>query len=104
MRHVRVSVYCFQKGTAEEALQQARQTAYPLYRQRPGFLAYELFQTGEDSGIGVTTWETAEQANAATNLDEQWIAEHGFTTVSWVQGHVGSINFSSRERGAGAPA
>ena len=102
MRHVRVSVYSFEKGTAEETLQRARETAYPLYRQRPGFVAYELFLTGEDSGIGVTTWETAQQAEAATRLDEQWIAAHAFTTVSWVQGHVGSVDFSSRERGAGA--
>jgi hypothetical protein len=104
MPHVRVSVYCFQKGTAEEALQRARDTALPLYRQRPGFLAYELFLTGEDSGIGISTWDAAAQAEAATELDDRWITEHGFTTVSWVQGHVGRVYFSSRERTGGKPA
>ena len=98
MPHVHVSVYGFQKGTAEESLQQARETAYPLYRRRPGFVAYELVLTGEDAGIGVTTWETAEQADAAATIDDQWITEHGFTTVSWVQGHVGRVYFSGRER------
>ncbi len=101
MPHVHVSVYSFQKGTAEEAFQRARETAYPLYRRRPGFLACELILTGEESGIGVTTWETAAQAEAAAALDDQWITEHGFTTVSWVQGHVGRVYFSSRERAEG---
>jgi hypothetical protein len=104
MPHVHVSVYAFQKGTAEEALQRARETAFPLYRQRPGFLAYELFVTGEDSGLGVSTWDTSAQAEAAAELDDRWITEHGFTTVSWVQGHVGRVYFSSRERPGGASA
>ncbi len=104
MSHVRVSVYSFQKGTAEEALQRARETAYPLYRKQPGFVAYELFLTGEDSGVGVSTWDTAAQAEQATALDDQWITEHGFTTVNWVQGHVGRSYFSSRERAGGASA
>jgi len=104
MPHVCVSVYSFQKGTAVETLQRARDTAFPLYRQRPGFVGYELIQTGEDSGIGVTTWETAAQAEAATGIDDQWIAEHGFTTVSWVQEHVGAVYFSSRDRAAGGRA
>jgi heme-degrading monooxygenase HmoA len=104
MPHACVSVYYFQKGTAEETLQRARDTAYPIYRQRPGFVGYELIQTGEESGIGVTTWETAAQAQAATGLDDQWINEHGFTTVSWVQEHVGPVYFSSREGAGGKRA
>lgn len=104
MLHVCVNVYYFQKGTAGETLQRARDTAYPLYRQRPGFVGYDLIQTGEDSGIGVTTWETAAQAEAATALDDQWIDQHGFTTVSWVQEHVGTVYFSSRAGAAGGRA
>ncbi len=102
--HVCFSVYHFQSGTATESLEKARETAYPIYRKRPGFVAYELFLTGEDSGIGVTTWETRAQAEAAVAVDDQWIAEHGFTTVSWVQEHVGRIHFSSRDRAARASA
>jgi hypothetical protein len=104
MPHVRVSVYAFMKGTAEEALGRAQETAYPLYRRAPGFLAYELYLTGEDSGVGVSAWETAAQADQATNLDEQWITEHGFTTVSWVQGHVGRVFFTSRPAAGGGRA
>jgi hypothetical protein len=104
MLHVCVNVYYFQKGTAGETLQRARETAYPLYRQRPGFVGYELFQTGEDSGIGITTWETAAEAEAAAGLDDRWIDEHGFTTVSWVQEHVGSVYFSSRGAAGGSRA
>jgi hypothetical protein len=104
MPHVRVSVYAFQRDTAEEALQRARDTALPLYRQRPGFVAYELIQTGGDSGIGISTWDTAAQAESSTEVDDRWITEHGFTTVSWVQGHVGRVYYSSRERMGGSPA
>ena len=102
--HVCLSVYYFQSGTAEESLAKAQATAYPIYRQRPGFVAYELFLTGDDSGIGVTTWETREQAEAAAAADDRWITEHGFTTVSWVQEHVGRVHFSSRARAAGVSA
>ena len=102
--HVCVSVYHFQSGTANESLEKARESAYPIYRKRPGFVAYELFLTGEDSGIGVTTWETQAQAQTAVTVDDQWIIEHGFTTVSWVQEHVGRVHFSSRDRGTRASA
>jgi len=98
MPHVRIAVYALQKGTTGETLQRAQETAFPLYRQRPGFVAYELFQTGDDSIVSVTTWETHEQAEAACRVDDQWIAEHGFTTVMWVQEHVGSVSFSSPQR------
>jgi hypothetical protein len=102
--HVCVSVYQFQGGTATESLEQARATAYPIYRTRPGFVAYELFATSADTGIGVTTWQTEAQAEAAVAVDDQWITEHGFTTVSWVQEHVGRLHFSSRDRATGAGA
>ena len=102
--HACVSVYQFMSGTADESLVKARETAYPIYRRRPGFVAYELFQTGDDTGIGVTTWETAAQAAAAVAMDDEWITEHGFTTVSWVQEHVGRVHFSSREGRAGGSA
>jgi hypothetical protein len=102
--HACFSVYQFQIGTADEALVKARETAYPIYRRRPGFVAYELFQTGEDTGIGVTTWETAAQAAAAVAVNDQWITEHGFTTVSWVQEHVGRVHFSTRDAKSGASA
>lgn len=100
--HVCLSVYQFQNGTADESLAKAQETAYPIYRKRPGFVAYELFLTGDDTGIGITTWETRTQAEAAVGVDDQWITEHGFTTVSWVQEHVGRIHFSSRDRATGA--
>jgi hypothetical protein len=102
--HACFSVYQFQSGTADEGLVKARETAYPIYRRQPGFVAYELFITGEDTGIGITTWETHAQAAAAVALDDKWITEHGFTTVSWVQEHVGRIHFSSRDPQTGASA
>jgi hypothetical protein len=102
--HACVSVYQFMSGTADESLVKARETAYPIYRRRPGFVAYDLFQTGDDTGIGVTTWETAAQAAAAVAVDDEWITEHGFTTVSWVQEHVGRVHFSSREGTTGGSA
>ena len=48
--HVCLSVYYFQSGTAEESLAKAQATAYPIYRQRPGFVAYEPLPHGRRFG------------------------------------------------------
>lgn len=96
--HIRIGVYQCQAGTAEETLQRARETAYPLYHRQPGFVAYEQFLTEKDRMVSITTWETREQAAAASALDDAWITQHAFTTVSWVEEHVGSVDFIDRAR------
>jgi hypothetical protein len=97
MHHAQVAIYDFQKGTAEETVQRALETAYPMYRDRTGFIAYELILTSETSAIAVTTWETGEQAALAADLDERWAADHGASTVGWVQEYVGAVKFASRK-------
>jgi heme-degrading monooxygenase HmoA len=97
MRHVQIAIYDFQKGTAEETARRVVETAYPMYREQPGFVAYELFLTGDSSAVAISTWENGAQAARAAELDERWAAEHGASTVGWVQEYVGTVRFAGRK-------
>jgi len=75
MQHVRVAIYQFKPGKADEAIRRAEAGAFPMYRGQPGFVGYGLIKTGEDSGISLSVWQTREQAEAAIQLAASWVRE-----------------------------
>jgi heme-degrading monooxygenase HmoA len=76
MRHVRVAVYQFTPGTTEEyVLKWTKEGSLAIYRQQPGFVAYEAIHAEGDTWISVTTWESREQADAGNERIGRWIRE-----------------------------
>jgi hypothetical protein len=61
----RVAIDRFQAGAADEVLRKVKEGRVPLLAQLPGFLAYEVVKTGEDSAVFIHTCETKEQADVA---------------------------------------
>jgi heme-degrading monooxygenase HmoA len=95
MQHVRVAIYQFKPGKADEAIRRAEAGAFPMYRGQPGFVGYGLIKTGEDSGISLSVWQTREQAEAAIQLAASWVRENVAELIESVQNHVGDLAFFS---------
>ena len=96
MAHIRVAVYTFKPGTVDEVIKRAEAGMLPLFRGQPGFIAYDVAKTGDDRGVSVSTWESAEQAQAAIQVAAGWVKENLADSVVAVENHVGELGFSSR--------
>jgi hypothetical protein len=62
--------------------------------RQPGFVAYEVVKTGEDSAIFINTWETQEQAEAAVQSAAQWVRDNVAARILSVETYVGEIVIS----------
>jgi steroid delta-isomerase-like uncharacterized protein len=98
--HARIAVYQFRPGaTEEEVYRLTREGSLPVYRQQPGFVAYEGIHAEGDTWVSITTWESAAHADAATERIAAWIREtpEAATLVrSRDQQWIGRLVFSFR--------
>ena len=98
MAHVRLAVYQTRPGTVDEILRRAQSGMLPIFRQQPGFVAYEGVKTGDAEVVSISTWESAEQAQAAVQTAAGWVKENIGDMVVSVDNHVGELGFSSRDQ------
>lgn len=96
MAHVRIAVYTLKPGTVDEVIRRAQSGMLPLFRRQPGFVAYDVAKTGDDEGVSISTWDSAEQAQAAIQTAAGWVKENLADMVISVENHVGELGFSSR--------
>ena len=96
MTYVRVALDTFQPGTADEALRRVREQFVPLLQRQPGFLAYEIVRTGEDTALFIHVCETKAQAEAALQAVAGWARDNLGDMVLAVEHHIGELVFSSR--------
>jgi heme-degrading monooxygenase HmoA len=60
-------------------------------RREPGFISYTAIQTRHDEVIGLTLWETREQAEAAAQTTEQWNREHVGSMLESTEAFLGAV-------------
>ena len=96
MTHVRVSIDKTPPGRVQELVRRAREGLLPIYRSRPGFIAYEVVATGEDEAVFISTWESREQAEATIETAAAWVRENVPDLVLSAEHHVGDLAYSSR--------
>lgn len=97
MNHERIAVYKLQTS-ADEVVQRVEAGFLPILRQQPGFVAYELVETGTDSLISISTWQTEEQAEEATKIAAIWTKDNLGFTLMLTKDYAGEILLSSREQ------
>jgi heme-degrading monooxygenase HmoA len=91
MQHVRVALYRVKPGNMDEIIRRAEAGMLPTFRSQPGFVAYGLVITGEDSAISITIWQSEEQANAAVKVAASWVRDNIAEMVESVQNHIGNL-------------
>jgi hypothetical protein len=93
---MRIAVYQISSRTAREVADRAQAGLLPLFRQQPGFLAYEGVGVGTDTIISLSTWQSAAQAEAATRQAADWVRQHLADRLRLLDNYVEDVLFSSR--------
>jgi hypothetical protein len=95
MQHVRVALYTITPGSADEVIRRGESGMVPIFRAQPGFVAYGLVKTGEETLVSISVWESEQQAIAANQIAGTWVRENvGNMLVSAVN-HVGDLAYFS---------
>ncbi len=94
-QYTRIAIVSLKPGTADEAIRRAETGLLPLFRTQPGFVAYSVAKTGEQSLISFSIWQQREQAEKAIQLGETWVKDHARDLVESMHNHVGELGFFS---------
>ena len=89
--YVRMAIYSITKGTYSELMEKAREGMAPILRDSPGFVFYSTTDVGGGRFVSVSTWETREQAEAATEKAAAWVRESMAEFVSLEDNLVGEM-------------
>ena len=72
MAYMRIAAYHLRQGNAvDEVLRRVETGLLPIFQQQPGFVAYEIV-TIADGLLSISTWQSKEQADAATQSVSAW--------------------------------
>ncbi len=94
---MRIGLYKIAPGTAKAIVEKAAAGMYPIFQAQPGFVAYEILASGNDSLVSLTTWESEPDAENAIRLATDWVQENVPEMVNWTMNLTGDLVFSSRE-------
>jgi heme-degrading monooxygenase HmoA len=95
MQHLRVGVYVLSGGTTGEVIERVQSAGGMLevFREQPGFVAYGVATTEDEFLISLSIWDSAAQADAATAVAAEWVAEHLADRVELQDDFVGDLAF-----------
>jgi hypothetical protein len=72
---VSIRTYRVPSGAIHELMHRVDRDLADAFAREPGFMGYEVAQTGENTVAAITTFRTAEQAEASNELAAEWVAE-----------------------------
>lgn len=99
--HVRMGIYKITSGSYDELVEQAREGLAPILRDSPGFVFYSTTDVGGGRFVSVSTWETRQQAEAATERTAQWVGENMAGSVALEENLIGAMTtLAATQRGA----
>ncbi len=99
--HMRMAIYRITQGSYEELMEKAREGMAPILRDSPGFVFYSTTDVGGGRFVSVSTWQSREQAEAATDKAAQWVSENLADSVSLEENLIGEMTtLAATERGA----
>jgi heme-degrading monooxygenase HmoA len=93
---MRIAVYTVTSGTPQEVADRAQAGLLPIFQQQAGFIAYEGVGVGTDTIISLSTWQSADQADAATRQAADWVRQNIADRIQLRNNYVGDVLFSSR--------
>ena len=93
MEYLRVANYKVVKGTFPELATAAKDGMLKTFKEQPGFIRYGLADTGDNTCVSISLWETHAQAEAAAPVAATWIREHISDKVELRSNMVGDLAF-----------
>ena len=102
MQHLRVGLYVLTGGTSDQVIERVRSKGgmVEVFQQQPGFVAYGIGVTDDEFLISISIWDSAVQADAATAVAAEWVAEHIEDRVELQDDFVGDLALLVQTRAA----
>jgi heme-degrading monooxygenase HmoA len=72
---VSIRTYRVRSGSIDALMHRVDRDLAEAFAQEPGFIAYQLVQTGPRMVASITTFREREQAEASNELAAQWVAD-----------------------------
>jgi hypothetical protein len=73
--HMSIRTYRVGTGSIDGLMHRVDRDFAQAMAQEPGFIAYQVVQTGERTVASITIFREPEQAEASNKLAAQWVAE-----------------------------
>ena len=87
----RIALYDIKSGTFDEVVSQAKTGMAPLFQHSPGFLSYGVAKIDKAAFVSVSTWETREQADAATGKAAGWVKDNSQDRFALRENYIGDL-------------
>jgi hypothetical protein len=102
MQHLRIATYRQTGGTFDEVSEvlQAPGGLADVFRASPGFVSYVFADLGDGINCSISTWSTAEAADAATAAARTWVAANIADLGQLIDDRTGRIGFAIGELAA----
>ena len=90
MRHLRLALYDMTSGTAHEAIEIARKGSCRC-SSSSRLRRYEVGTLDNGGVVSFSIWETADEAQQATDLAASWVKDNLADRVSLRESHTGDV-------------
>jgi hypothetical protein len=91
VRYFRIALYDITSGTADEALEIARDRVIPLFEKQPGFVRYEVGSLDSGGVVSFSVWETEDEALHAEEVAAEFLRENLADRMKLREEHTGNI-------------
>jgi hypothetical protein len=99
MRHARIGIYEFKPNTVDAIIEKARNGLWPLLRQQPGFVSYQLARTDASKLVSFSVYDTRVAAENAARVMADWVKKNVASDVVSSQYHVAELSIDSASAG-----
>jgi hypothetical protein len=73
--YVSIRTYRFGEGSVDDLMHRVDRDLADAFVQEPGFVAYQVAQTGEHTVASITVFRERDQAERSNELAAEWVAE-----------------------------
>ena len=70
-----IRTYRFGQGSMDELMHRVDRDFADALAQEPGFVAYQVLASGDDTLMSVSIFRSQEEAERSTDIAAQWVAE-----------------------------
>ena len=91
MNCTRIAFYDIKSGTFDEVVSQAKTGMAPLFQHSPGFVSYGVAKIDKAAFVSLSTWETREQADAATTKAAGWVKANSRDRFTLRENYIGDL-------------
>jgi heme-degrading monooxygenase HmoA len=102
MRYVRFAMYEMKPNTIDASMRNARKELLPLFRQQPGFVAYQGARLDDGRVISFSVWETRAACESAVRIASDWVKRNMAKDVVSSQTHIAELEIDSSLMGTQA--